>query len=569
MMNPNNMSFFQGFTQDILDEIRHHLKLRCYQSDEFICRQGEVGDSMFIIESGLVEILIQQPDSLVLLDRLRRGDILGEMALLTGEPRTANAVAAAPTEVMELNRNAFAAIIAHYPHVLFNISQILIQRQKRNHAVLSQHHHRGEAVAIVVGRKANAVVAAVIAAIQSADPNNTVVIDLTRLLPVTQLSVANQSITTVFDRLDRLLANYETVITVVDAHSPDLHLLIRHMDRIELIAALPEALYLHRKFKGAVKRFNCILIGDSSLRDRPEDFPDIPVLRTLPVTASPHEIAWLARHLRRKKVGLALGAGGARGFAHIGVLSVLEQAGIPIDYIAGSSIGAMVGSFLAMGMNAATIAEQLKGIWSAETVAELNVFSQEGHSVGLQTVMKAAAAVTGELTFAHLGIPLTIMTADLNTQQAAPMNEGSLAEALCAGISVPGMVPPYVRGSQRLVDGIAIVPVPTAAVKNAGADIIIAVNLLHRDTLTAWPAETPPPPAANPKSSKTLDPVLETLIMLQLDTSVRHAAEADLVINPWFPSLSWRDYHLADLIHHAGQQAAQEQLPGLLNLIRP
>ncbi len=110
---------------------------------------------------------------------------------------------------------------------------------------------------------------------------------------------------------------------------------------------------------------------------------------------------------------------------------------------------------------------------------------------------------------------------------------------------------------------------PDALASAGTVTIIIAVNLLHRDTLAAWPAETPPPPAANPKSSKTLDPALKTLIMLQLNTSVRHAAKADLVINPWFPSLSWRDYHLADLIHPAGQEAAQEQLPGLFNLIRP
>lgn len=566
-MNLTNSPLFQGLDQEALAEIRHHLKTRRYQPDEFICRQGETGDSMFIIQTGLVEILLQQPDSLILLDRLRHGDILGEMALITGEPRSASAVAAVPTAVMELSRAAFAAIIAHHPNVLFNISQTLIQRQKRNQALLSQHHNRGEAVAVVTGRHAAALVADAMAALQGADLNNTVVIDLTHSLPVTRLSLENQDTTTVFRRLDSLLASYKTVITVVAAHQPDLPLLIRHMDRTELIAEPPEALELYRQFKDTAKRIHCLLT-DHSPRNRPEHLGDLPVLRTLSATANPRESAWLARHLTGKKVGLALGAGGARGFAHLGVLRVLEQAGIPIDYIAGSSIGAMVGSFLAMGLNAATIAQELQRIWSPETVAELNVFSPEGRSVGLQRVMNAVKAVTGELTFADLTTPLTIMTADLNTQQAAPISEGLLAEALCAGITIPGMAPPYVRGSQRLVDGIAIVPVPTAAVKSAGADIVIAVNLLHRNILDAWPTATPPPPAANPTANKHLDPVIETLIMLQLDTSIRHAAEADLVINPSFPSLSWRAFHLADSIQNAGLQATQEQLPYLLNLIR-
>lgn len=95
-MNLTNSPLFQGVGQDVLEDIRHHLKPRHFQADEFICRQGEAGDSLFIIQNGLVEILLRQPDSLILLDRLRHGDILGEMALITGEPRTASAVAVVP-----------------------------------------------------------------------------------------------------------------------------------------------------------------------------------------------------------------------------------------------------------------------------------------------------------------------------------------------------------------------------------------------------------------------------------------------------------------------------------------
>ncbi len=567
-MDLKNSPLFRGFSQEALDEIRHHLKPRHYRPDECICRQGEPGDSLFLIRNGLVEIIMQRSDSPVLLDRLRRGDILGEMALLTGEPRTASAVAAVSTEVLELRRAAFAAIIARYPKVLFNISQTLIERYKRNQIFLSQHRKRGEAVAVVMGRHACVHIANAIACMQGRDSKHTIVADLTGLLPISQLSLETHGIIPLIRQLDGLLAGHRTVIIAVNPQQPDLHMLMRYMDRIELIAELPEALGLYRQFKDTAKRIRCILVGPSS-RTGPENHGDLPVSRTLAFIASSRESAWLARHLTGKKVGLALGAGGARGFAHLGVLQVLEQADIPIDYIAGSSIGAMVGSFLAMGMNAAAITESLKQIWSPETVAELNVFSAEGHSVGMQTVMRAVTTFIGERTFVQLDTPLTIMTADLNTQTAAPINTDSLAEALCAGITIPGMTPPHVRGSQRLVDGIAIVPVPTAAVKNAGADIVIAVNLLHRNTLTAWPTgtELPPSPFANPKASKSLDPVIETLVMLQLDTSVRNAAEADWVVNPAFPALSWRAFHLTELIQQAGQRAACEQLSQLLDLI--
>jgi NTE family protein len=567
-MNLPSSPLFQGFTQQILDEIRCHLIPRRYQPDELICRQGDNGDSMFIIQSGLVEIVKQRPDSLILLDRLRHGDILGEMALITGEPRTANAVAVTPAEVLQLNRNAFTTIITHYPDLLFNISHILVQRQKRSHTFLLQQRKRGEAVAVVTGRNTHSLVAEAITTIQNANSKSVAVIDLTRLLPVIKIPLDNHNVPTVLGNLDGLLVDYPTVIAVVDANQPDIHLLMNNMDRIELVAEWPEALQLYHRFEETAKRINCTLISQPS-KIASESIGNLHILRSISLTQDPSECAWLARHLTRKKIGLALGAGGARGFAHVGVLSMLEQAGVPVDYIAGSSIGAMVGGLFAMGMNAARIETELKRIWSPETVAELNVFSREGQSLGLQNVMKAIMDVVGERTFTDLNVPLTIMTADLNAQQAAPIRAGRLAEALCAGIAVPGMVPPHARGSQRLVDGIAIAPVPTAALKNAGADIVIAVNLLHRHTLAAWPAETPPLPSSSPKSSRTLDPVIETLIMLQLDTSVRHAAEADLVITPRFPPLSWRDYHLADPIRDAGHSAAREQLPRLLDLIQP
>ncbi|MFO7664370.1 MAG: cyclic nucleotide-binding and patatin-like phospholipase domain-containing protein [Chloroflexota bacterium] len=567
-MHLKSSPLFQGISQEILDEIWRHLKSRCYQPDEHICRQGDAGDSMFIIQSGLVEIVKQRPESLVLLDRLRHGDIFGEMALITGEPRTASAIAVMPTEVLELNRDAFAAIIAHHPNVLFNISRILIQRQKRSHTFLFQQHNRGEAVAVVIGRNTHALVTEAIAAIQNLSPKGAAIFDLTGLLPVSKIPLDLQRVANVLGDLDGLLVDYQTVITVVDANQPDLDLLARNMDRIEVVAEWPEALQIYRKFEQTANRIHCILIGQSST-SAPENIGNLPVLRSISPTPATGETAWLARHLTRKKIGLALGAGGARGFAHIGVLSILEQAGVPIDYIAGSSIGAMVGSFLAMGMNAARIEAELKRIWSPKTVAELNVFSQEGQSVGLENVMRATVSIIGDLEFTNLNVPLTIMTADLNARQATPISTGSLAEALCAGITVPGMAPPYARGSQRLVDGIAIAPVPTAALRNAGADLVIAVNVLHRNTLDSWPVTAPPPPPSNPKSSRTLDPIIETLIMLQLDTSIRNAAEADLIITPRFPSLSWRDYHLADLILDAGRSAAREQLPCLLDLIKP
>lgn len=121
-MNLKSSPIFQGLTQEMLDEIQHHTKLRCYQPNEFICRQGEIGSSIFIIQSGLVEIFMRKSDSIILLDRLRHGDMLGEIALITGEPLTASAVAITITKALELSRNYFAIIVAYHPGAIFKFS---------------------------------------------------------------------------------------------------------------------------------------------------------------------------------------------------------------------------------------------------------------------------------------------------------------------------------------------------------------------------------------------------------------------------------------------------------------
>lgn len=560
-----NSPLFEGLAQDVLDDIWRHMKPCLYQPNEFICRQGETGDSVFIIQSGLVEIFIDQADAPVVLDRLRRGDILGEMALITGEPRTANAVAIMPTEVLELKREAFSSIIAHHPHVLFNISNILIQRQKRSNLSLVKKQHRGEIVAIIMGQHTSRLLTEALNVIQRENPKNLAVIDLTGALAIDTMIIDRPSTATILGKLDDLLVDYKTVLAVLNATQHDIDLLIRNMDRVELVAEPQEALPLYQRFKETAKQIHCILVQhESSPAARGLDH--LPVVRTLSSTPRHIESAWLSRHLTRRKIGLALGAGGAKGYAHVGALSVFEQAGIPIDYLSGSSIGAMVGSFLADGMKSAAIATELNRIWSPKVVSELSAYCSEGHSIGLRHVMQLAAEVVEGRTFSGLHTPLTIMTADLSTQRAAPISEGPLAEALCAGITIPGMVPPYIRGSQRLVDGIAIIPVPVAAVRDAGADLVISINLLHRKTLPAWPGVTASP--APPKSSRLADPVIETLVMLQLDTSIRNAAEADLVLTPPFPPLSWRDFHVGELIEEAGRRAVQEQLPAILDLVR-
>jgi NTE family protein len=281
------------------------------------------------------------------------------------------------------------------------------------------------------------------------------------------------------------------------------------------------------------------------------------------------DVGWVARHLTRTKLGLALGAGGAKGYAHVGVLQVLDEAGYVVDYVAGSSIGAIVGTYLALGADGAEIDRTLRGAFDAAAVAEIFKPSLSGRASGVEVMTRLMRETTGERTFADTLIPLTVMAVDLSARAPAPIREGPLWEALLAATALAGVFPPFERDGHRLVDGLALVPVPTAAVIEDGADITVSVNLITAETLPAWPGGPPPEPPPERRRRGVLDNLLEVMDLSQLAESVRNAELADVVINPRFGPGEWRDFHLADLFLAAGRTAAEQRLQGLRSLALP
>jgi NTE family protein len=149
------------------------------------------------------------------------------------------------------------------------------------------------------------------------------------------------------------------------------------------------------------------------------------------------------------------------------------------------------------------------------------------------------------------------------------MRQGPLWEALHAALSVAGVFPPHERDGHLFVDGIALVPVPTAAVIEDGADLVVSVNLMGPETLDRWPAGPELEEAPPKRRRNNLDTLLEAMDLSQLDTSTRNAALADVVITPRFGPNDWRDFHLADLFLAAGRAAALEQLESLRALSLP
>jgi predicted acylesterase/phospholipase RssA/CRP-like cAMP-binding protein len=559
-------ALFEGLSPGELDELAGLMRPRRFERDEPICRAGEAGNSLFVIADGLAHVLpAAAARGSPAVARLRRGDVIGEMSLLTGERRSATVVAATPTTALELGQRDFAALVARHPRILANLSRILSHRLAETTARVTQPRSRGEAVGVLLGASTELALPSLIEAAQAATPRPVASVD------------ARESAEEALGRLDDLLAANGTVLAIGSLAADQAPLLLDSVDRVvALVGHAGELAELQAALARAGRDQRVELVVAAGSQDELRRALGLataatPVIRAvssgLPLEA--RDLGWLGRHLSRTKLGLALGAGGAKGYAHVGALRVLEEAGYTVDCLAGSSIGAVVGAYHALGMDAGEIEGTMRAGFNPEVVAAMFELSMSGASLGLDKVTELLRETTGEKSFADLLAPLVVMTVDLNARRPEPVTEGTLWDALVGAIAVAGLFPPHEREGQRLVDGHALVPVPTDALVDVGADVTVSVNLISRDTLPAWPGLAPPVEEAPSRRARILDALLELMDVAQLDSSERQAARADVVVTPLFGPGSWRDFHLGDLFLEAGRQAAEDALPALSALANP
>jgi len=263
--------------------------------------------------------------------------------------------------------------------------------------------------------------------------------------------------------------------------------------------------------------------------------------------------------LGKKKIGLALGGGAARGIAHVGVLKVLEKRGIVPHMIAGTSIGAIIGAIYAKEMDTAVL-EQDTMEWSRWRTAQL--LDPALPRVGLIKGKKVEAILDtylGNVTFSELKIPFACVAVDIDTGEEIVFKEGPVAGAVRASISIPGIFLPVEQDGAFLVDGGLVNPVPVSTVREMGAEYVIAVNVLpHPEGRISQMGEG--------DLSKGLN--IFAILMQTVNISANIIAHvslegADLVIEPDVGSVSPTDFHLASKLIPRGVKAAERALAAL------
>lgn len=275
---------------------------------------------------------------------------------------------------------------------------------------------------------------------------------------------------------------------------------------------------------------------------------------------------------RNPRLGLALSGGGARGLAHIGVLKVLEEAGIQPDYLAGTSMGGVIAAAYAAGLKPDEI-EQI----AADTSRTRNLLRLADLSLPQQGIFRGERLLTffeqhlQGRTFAELQIPLTLVAVDLNTGQEVGLREGSVAQALRATVSVPGLLAPVEQDGMRLVDGGLLNNLPVDAVRQMGADVVLGVDVDWQNE-SIWRALARLKPLSGTIGGliATLGDSLDVLVRQQRVYKLRNASP-EFLIQPDIPAevtiLTGYD-RVAELIKQ-GEEVTRPVLPALEEMLQP
>jgi NTE family protein len=289
-----------------------------------------------------------------------------------------------------------------------------------------------------------------------------------------------------------------------------------------------------------------------------------------------------ASAVRVPRIGLALSGGGARGLAHVGVLQVLEAERIPIAAIAGTSMGAYVGSLYAAGLQASKLEELAREIKDRRTLYRLMDwrFPPSAGLIRGDKIRQHLERSLSTVTFAELPIPLLVVATDLDALSAHVFDSGPVAPAVHASAAIPGVCAPVCMHGRRFTDGGAAEPMPVTLLRERfPLDAVIAINVLPTSDDIVSAADLTFAPVKPGLVRRLLHPinlmahgnVIDTfrrsLMCGMLRLVEKESRHADVVIHPLFSGSTWFDFENYERYIAAGRRATEAALPAIRQIL--
>ncbi len=475
------LALFQDITDQTLAVWASEIEWFSLPGGWTLFRQGDVADAIYMVTAGCLAALATDDRGRTRsVAQMRSGEIVGEMAVISGEPRSATVVALRDTELLRLSKPVFDRLIESHPKSMLQLTRVLVHRlQLATRRTAPTTACKVFALLPLGPDVALAKLADGLAVVLGAGGARVRVLDAASAEQTTEWHHEVES------AHDIVLYRAESTASAWT------RLCLRQADRVLLIAqgAPPAELALDPVLQGlSGERLDLVVLHQAKTgRATGAD----PWLRRLPVGFHSHvrldrpgEYARLGRFLTNQAVGLVLAGGGARGFAHIGAVRALRQAGLALDLVGGTSMGAIVAACVGLGWDDAEIRDRMR-----QAFYRTKPFSD--YTVPFVALLKGRKVTRllrhhfGEARLEDLWRPYFCMSSNLTSGQPMVHRDGPLWRALRASIAIPGVLPPVVEAGEILVDGGVINNFPADVMAGFGRGPVVGVDVASDRALTS------------------------------------------------------------------------------------
>lgn len=579
---------FGGLDAALLEDMESYLEWLHLPRGAVLFRQGDPESGLCILLSGRLQAAVRQEDGSVrTVGEVAPGETVGEMALFTGEPRSAEVTAVRDSELVKLSASAFQRLAAAYPGVVMEISRIVIQRLRRN--IRRQDPAcRSTSIALLpasgdfpLREFAGSLVEAMSASCSVLHLSGDLLDRMLSTPGLAQTPAGEADSIRLEAWLNEQETHYEYLIYETDPRpTPWSRRCLRQADRVLIVARGTDD-----PRPGSLER--ALLGGETTAARR------LLVLNHPPETTLPSGTeAWLAArevedhiHLRwrredfqrlarllsGKAVGVVLSGGGAKGFAHLGVLQALEEAGIPVDLIGGTSMGSVLAAGYAMGIGVREGAEISKDLFSRHRPFQEYTLPLVSLLAGrrLDNLLRELYA---DARIEDLWLGSFCVSTNLTTAEICIHRRGEVWRAVRSSLAIPGMLTPVIAGENLLVDGGVVNNLPVDVMRRYCDGLVLAVNASPKKDvrMSSGLGRFPPPwqllaARLNPFQKAIRVPgILQVLGRTTMLGSVHHGEtmrqQADLWLELPLDGFTMLDFAAIDRIVAAGYDFARREI---------
>lgn len=575
------LSFFAGLDDPTIEAIAGRCEWLSLPGGATLFEAGEASDAMYILISGCLGSYAPPGglDRRRFLGRVTSGESVGEMGLVSGRPRMATVLALRDSEVLRLSRAAFDEVIRRHPDAMLRIAQLTVSRLESSSALAPRGRAAGPRTFTLLPQAIDTDVATFAMEF----------VEALRVRGSVELVWSVRGADHTSHWFHKVESQNDFVVYVAD-HQPTAwtRLCLRQADALLLLARAEspagpwQSLAAARDAKLATQRAEMVLLHEGPIvRGAAARWlavqPGVPHhhVRTA------EDVPRIARLLTGTAVGLVLSGGGARGFAHLGVIRALREHGVPIDLVGGTSIGAIMGAAAAMGWDDAQMLEVFR-----RTFVDSNPLGD--YTLPLVSLVAGRRVSTrlrrefGEVAIEDMPLPFYCVSANLTSGHAAVHRSGELWRWLRASVAIPGVLPPVMYHGEVFVDGATINNLPVDVMREAGRGAVIGVDVGADRTFTTDIEDTDAPPfwklissfrARDRKRPNIFQVLWRAGMVNSAAATLARRHQTDLLLQPPLEDvdlLAWRAFHRAiDAGHRHALRKLAETPPELAGRLRP